>query len=460
MPQNLLSVLRQRGRLSAGVLADTLGVSRPTLMRAVRSAGDQVVVLGRARRTTYAARRLLRGSAAALPVYRVDTQGEIHELGRLHLTFPPFSTALEFFGAIEWPLDDDSRDGWFDGLPYPVYDMRPQGFLGRHFAMLYSPLLRVDANPERWNDDDVLYALSMLGEDTVGNLLIGESSCDRWLAHAARSKADAHADAVGDEAVAEVYPRLAQQAMSEGLPGSSAGGEFTKFTALRRDPASGAFRHVLVKFSGADDAAATLRWADLLVCEHLALHTLDKVLDIPAAQTTLHRAGGRVFLEIERFDRHGALGRSALVSWAALNGAFFGLAGQPWAEVSRILQDRGWLNQQDGARLDRLGLFGQLIANTDMHDGNVSFVPTSSGVRLAPAYDMLPMLYAPLRGMEPPDRSYMPRLPLPANRAAWTDAARAALQFWLLASDDDRISADFRAICTENAHRLSRLMPA
>lgn len=460
MPVDLLAVLRQRGRLGARTLAEALGISRATLMRAVRNAGEQIVTLGRARRTTYAARRLLRGSATPLPLYQVNAHGEVQELGRLHLTFTPFSTALERLQELQWPLGRDFQEGWFDGLPYPLYDMRPQGFLGRHFAARYGEQLRVGDNPEHWTDDDVLYALSMLGEDTVGNLLIGETSCTRWLAHVARIKAGEPSDAIVDEAVIEAYPQLAELAMSTGLPGSSAGGEFPKFTALRRHRQPGDFRHVLVKFSGSDASEGTQRWADLLICEHWALETLRSKLGIAAAQTTLYRAGGRVFLEVDRFDRHGVLGRSALVSWTALNGALFGVAGKSWGEVSRLLKARGWLNDQDRIHLETLGLFGDLIANSDMHDGNLSFVPDSAGVRLAPAYDMLPMRYAPQSGVELPRRLYAPRLPLPAEQAAWMNAARAAVYFWQATSDDARISVGFRAICAENALRLQTLISA
>jgi predicted DNA-binding transcriptional regulator YafY len=91
MPANILAVLRQRGRLGARTLAEALGISRATLMRAVRNAGEQIVTLGRARRTTYAARRLLRGSATPLPLYQVNAHGDVQELGRLHLTSPLIS---------------------------------------------------------------------------------------------------------------------------------------------------------------------------------------------------------------------------------------------------------------------------------------------------------------------------------------------------------------------------------
>jgi len=75
---------------------------------------------------------------------------------------------------------------------------------------------------------------------------------------------------------------------------------------------------------------------------------------------------------------------------------------------------------------------------------------------LAPAYDMLPMIYAPQRGVELPPVNFAPRLPLPAEREAWQDAATAAAQFWSRAADDVRISADFRALCVDNLHTVRK----
>ena len=65
--------------------------------------------------------------------------------------------------------------------------------------------------------------------------------------------------------------------------------------------------------------------------------------------------------------------------------------------------------------------FGQLIANEDMHEGNLSFqpaLPGEVGLRLAPVYDMLPMMYAPARGVEIAPREFTPPLPLPGNPAS------------------------------------------
>jgi len=106
--------------------------------------------------------------------------------------------------------------------------------------------------------------------------------------------------------------------------------------------------------------------------------------------------------------------------------------------------------------------YGKLIANTDMHMGNLSFSFTPQPgmqpeLHLAPAYDMLPMFYAPLAGGEVPTRVFEPNLPLPKERDAWSTACTAALCFWQQTSSDSRISEAFRKICNENYQRLNNL---
>lgn len=169
----------------------------------------------------------------------------------------------------------------------------------------------------------------------------------------------------------------------------------------------------------------------------------------------VYQAGGRTFLEVERFDRHGAHGRSPVCSWASLNGAFFGLGGKPWTNAAQALCDKGFIDETGRESIELLWHFGQLIANSDMHEGNLSFLP---GLRVAPAYDMLPMLYAPVRGVELPQRSFEPALPLPAERTRWQAAAAAAQQFWNEASHDSRVSAEFRDTCACNARHVAKLL--
>lgn len=445
--EDLLRTLRTWHKLPAGQLLGRLGVSRATLMRAVRELGPQVVSRGRARRTAYAARRALRGSLEALALYRIDRNGQAHDVAMLY-PLHPAGCALDGSEPLEWPQDEEMRDGWFEGLPYFLDDMRPQGFLGRHFARRHADLLQVSTDPKDWSEDDTLHALALLGSDAPGHYILGEPALRQWLLHAQQE-----ALPLQESQVAPAYLLKAQEVMAHGTAGSSAGGEFPKFTAFRE--MAGRPVHVIVKFSGSDGAPGTVRWSDLLVCEHLALRAVAEHLALEAAVSRIHQAGGRTFLEVERFDRHGRLGRSPVCSWAALNAALVGLAGKPWPQGGAALLGLGLIDVKCLAALQRLWLFGQLIANNDMHDGNLAFRP---GLQLAPVYDMLPMGYAPVRGVELPVRDFVPPLPVPAQRQAWLAAARAAGHFWAAASEDARISQDFRIICDQNAGKVRRAL--
>jgi hypothetical protein len=451
---DLIRTLRARPHLPAAELLANLGVSRATLMRAVRAAGPEVLTIGRARRTSYAARRLLRGSAQPQPVFQVNEKGGSAEVGRLNLAYPDGS-AFEFSAASPWPLDDSMRDGWFDGLPYFLQDLRPDGFLGRQFARAHAQVLALSDDPREWSDDDVLYAISLLGADQSGNFIVGEGAFRLWLEQVQQPP-----ECLDDGQVHAAYIERAQRAMQYGIGGSSTVGEFPKFTALRT--LNGAPTHVLVKFSGSDNSAGTQRWSDLLICEHLAAEAIATVPGLSSAQTSVLRAGNRTFLEAVRFDRHGSRGRSALCSWAALNYGWFGLAGRPWPEGGARLLERELIDRDTAQSITRLWHFGQLIGNSDMHDGNLSLRPrvsnSSAALGVAPAYDMLPMLYAPQRGVELAPVTFAPRLPLPAEREDWQQAAAAATQFWSRAADDARISAPFRAICVENLHTVRKTM--
>lgn len=458
---DLLQTLRTWGRLPAADLLLRLGVSRPTLMRAVRAASADLVVRGAARRSTYAALRMLRGSTAALPVYRIDETGASHVHGSIYLTYPDGSV-LVTDEPSQWPLiDAQMRDGWFDGLPYPLLDMRPQGFLGRNFARAYAAILQVDENPERWSDDDTVHALSLLGLDMPGDLILGDAAYRRW-----QTVAHSSPPPISDKALAKRYLQLADEALQQGVGDSSAGGEFPKFTAQRIAPgassdAQARVQNVIVKFSGADSSPGAQRWADLLVCEHLASRVLVRHLNVQAATSSIQRAGGRTFLEVVRFDRHGQHGRSGMLSLTVINGALVGADPGPWPITAAKLTAMGLLDHAGLETISKLWHFGRLTGNTDMHEGNLSFLPPAKGtatLRVAPAYDMLPMLYAPSRGMELVAKVHAPALPLPGERAAWQEAAEAASAFWKLAAADRRISTAFRTICSHNEAALRALV--
>ena len=444
--QDLVALLRAHPRAgSADLCARLGGIDRSTLARGLKVLGETVVARGGSRRRRYALRRPLRGGLSPIPLYRIDELGRGREIGHLDLAFPAGS-ALSFHEPFPWPLDGDMRHGWFDGVPYPLLDMRPQGFLGRNFARNHALDLNVSANPNEWSDDDIVYVLATMGHDLPGDLILGEVAFRRFLGRLSGGATRF----LDDEQSESAYPRLAALALAQGEADSSAAGEFPKFLAARI--LDGEKADVIVKFSGAEDSAAVRRWADLLVCEHVALDTLHGELGIAVARSRIRRHAGRTFLESVRFDRHGESGRSAVCTLGSLNPALFGLAGASWHRIAAGLRDRGWLSDEGVEQVARIWWFGRLIGNNDMHEGNLAFRP---GLAVAPIYDMLPMMYAPLRGGELPERPYCVELPLPGDRAAWKPAALAAVRFWERCAVDGRIGSGFRQVCGENARILS-----
>lgn len=446
----LTTALSRRAAASASDLAAQLGVSVPTLHRLLREQGDAIITTGAARRTRYALRRAVRGDALPLPVYALDAKGRADHIGDLVLVQPQGS-CMSWVGTV-WPIPEDSRDGWWGGLPYPLYDMRPQGYLGRQLARAEHRHFNVSANPEEWSDDDVVHVLGRIGSDASGNLIVGNAAFERWQAGTLTSKP------ASKSGIGRTYARLAEQAVAAGVPGSSAAGEFPKFPA-RRELAGSDTPHVLVKFSGAEASRAVQRWSDLLVCEHLALECAAELPGVAAARSRIVTSEGRTFLEVERFDRHGEHGRSPLVSMGTLDAALLGDGSSDWPRLAGRLCAAGWLGAEDVRRIEHLWWFGRLVANTDMHTGNLSFRPQGppAVLALAPAYDMLPMLYAPLPGGEVPVRRFEPPLPLPPQRAAWIAACNAALAFWARAAADARIGEDFRRTCEANVQRLEQV---
>ena len=444
----LTTILARRAAAGASGLAEQIGVSVPTLHRLLQEIGGAVVTMGKARRARYALRRPLRGDLAELPVYEVDASGRAALLTHLALVHPQGSCMS--LADSGWPVAEESRDGWWAGLPYPLYDMRPQGYLGRQFARAEHRRFAVSPNPEEWSDEDVVYVLSRTGSDVSGNLILGNPAYEHWQAGKVAPREPVKARALG-----RAYARLAEQAIAAGVPGSSAAGEFPKFPALR-DLAGSETPHVLVKFSGADGSPAVQRWADLLVCEHLALECAAALPGVASARSRIVVQGGRTFLEVERFDRHGLFGRSRLISLATLDAALLGDGSTDWTRLAGRLAAAGLLAADDVQRIHYLWWFGRLIGNSDMHTGNLSFRPQGT-LALAPAYDMLPMLFAPLPGGEVPPRSFEPPLPLPPQRPVWTSACTAAIAFWKRASQDPRISSGFRRICLASARRLQQV---
>lgn len=417
--------------MSVRQLTDIMGISQPTVSRSMKALGDEVVRIGSGPSIHYVLRDAHRGFSSA-PVYRITEEGKVKPLGKLVPVYPD--------GFVMEQTDNICLHS--DGLPWWLFDMRPQGYLGRAYASRFSPELGLPPNPENWSDTDVIRALLAHGHDAVGNLLIGEQARNHFV--------EMPLPVAVDRATA--YPSLALAVSAGDVPGSSAGGEQPKFCTYTERG------HVIVKFTAPDDNPVSERWRDLLLAEHLALRVL-------GVETAVFDFGGQRFLEIPRFDRTGPLGRKGLFSLRALEAEFVGRARETWPVLVNELAKQGCVHPDAVASTARLWAFGMLIGNTDMHHGNLSFISSHGRpYDLAPAYDMLPMGFAPKSGGALVNTLRPVTLIDAVAGEIWHEALELAERFYALASDCRRFSASFspclaalRSHLDEARSRISRL---
>ncbi len=450
--ENLTAQIQMRGPVSATELAASLGVNRTTVVRTLADYGRRLVTFGATRSTRYSLRRSVRTAGDHWPIYRITETGQAVPWAELESLHDRRWRILWAESPPVWADRFSGREGLWDGYPFFLSDIRPQGFLGRAIAGRISNTLQVPANPQTWSDDDTMIYLQAAGEDLPGSLVVGDDCLRRALQRVLNPLPE---ELIAESTPAERYSALAELT-SRTLPGSSAGGEQPKFlTTLTND--SGTLAPVLVKFSPPMDQLTGQRWADLLLCECIAHEVLaEQGLALPGAR--IIDEAGRRFLEVPRFDRTAIGGRRGVVSLEALHNSAIGSGQSNWPSEVRELQTEGLIDASALVTTRRLHAFGELIGNTDMHHGNLAFwLEDSLPFRLAPSYDMLPMLWAPGPLGEIVVRTFAPQPPLPAGHEAWLEAAGWALKFWQRAAADPRLSPTFAGFTHEAAATVQRL---
>lgn len=439
----LASALRS-GPQTAHALRQQLRVSQPTLSRAIAAAGAQVVVIGAARSTRYAwvdpARKHLQAA-----VFRVSADGEVGRVGTLMPVLPEGFVMVQVDGVRIHS----------EGLPWWLFDMRPQGYLGRAYNQRHGARLQLPTRLNEWSDSHILLALLRQGEDLPGNLLLGLDAHDAFV-NGPPAIPVAMVERPG------AYAQLALAAARGELPGSSAAGEQPKFTAYAQLQ-SGRCAHVLVKFTAATPGPVSQRWRDLLLAEHVALQVLHKH-GIPASTSELLDHGGQRFLQVERFDRVGERGRRTLHSLAALDAEYVG-SGERWPIIVRALAQQRVVVPEAVRATELLWAFGTLIGNTDMHTGNLAFVSEHGRpYQLAPAYDMTPMAFAPTAGGEVLARTLSLQVSDQVPGEVWRQALPLAQDYVARLQGEQALSDAF-APCMEQlrlhvrgaAQRIARL---
>ncbi len=433
---NLQRALRGR-RLTAEEAARLLGISQPTLSRTVRAPGSQVALIRQpgVRTPSYALLRSALPIAPRQPLYRIDERGRLSQIGEV--------TFLDG-GATHVRCEATSHsalNGLHEGLPPFLRTMMPSGFVGRDLVRRHHGLLRLPPSLRDWSDDHHIVFLARQGFDTPGDLILGADAANHALA-----TSDFQSLAT-DEARGTWY-RDSVLAQADQAGGASAGGEQPKFLFSLAEG-----RHLLVKY-----APAGSRWADLLACESIALAMIEEQ-GLPAARAHWFESHGMCYLEVERFDRMGHHGRRPFVSAGAVDDELFGRRDS-WAAFARRCAEAHLLSERDAQCIETLAAFGVLIGNNDMHFENLGLVPDHARgtYALAPAYDMLPMRYAPAAGGIEPELQPLSfsigdaAIPL----ARWAEAKPWAVAYWQHVASDERIGSGLRQVAARNAEAVDR----
>lgn len=445
----LRAAMRALGPSSASALARHLGVSTPTVTTALARLGDTVLATGRGRSSRYALRRDVGRSGNHWPVFRIAPDGHPERLATLYaLQGDRQCWYLEADRLLPLYMHGEFASGFYDDLPWFLMALRPQGYLGREFVHDFASELGAPGDLKHWQADDILMAMLRYGTNLSGNLVLGEFALDTV-------RIINEFDGITYIERPSVFPQAAEQTGQGGPPGSSAAGEQPKFlTSLIG--ADGHTEEAVVKFARIDpDNAATRRWGNLLLCEEQALRLLDEH-GIASARTEILDVDDWRFLQSTRFDRTMQGGRIGVIPLDALDATYGGGPGAPWLRSATELHRQGFIVAADLERIRLLDAFGQLIGNTDMHGGNLSFFTDldTRTVRLAPVYDMLPMHYRPNEGGSVRDAPF--NLPVPdlAARETWSHATMLAAEFWRRTGEDTRIGENFRKLCIDNIGRI------
>jgi hypothetical protein len=360
-------------------------------------------------------------------MYRVDANGSITLTATMH-----------FLAGGKTLVQRSDGDRLYEGLPPAMAFAAPSGFLGRQVVAHGAPAaLQLPTSLKDWSDDHRIACLVAQSVNLPGDLVFGDAALEREMVLR-------QTEPVAESEKLNRYDAMALNLQEVGY-GSSAGGEQPKFLCLIEQRG-----HVIVKF-----ARARTRMAELLALEHLALKTLAQA-GVPAAKAELLRGAEHVYLEIERFDRRGRFGRLGLLSAGALDDEIFGRRDN-WSAFAERCESAGLLNAEHARRIHTMAAFSELIGNTDRHFENISLFVDDQGhpTGVTPAYDILPMKYAPIGGGVDPDwLPIAPKLgPIGGRPDVWRVACQAASEFWTQVSSRDvcpGVSPQLRKLAAQN----------
>ena len=118
------------------------------------------------------------------------------------------------------------------------------------------------------------------------------------------------------------------------------------------------------------------------------------------------------------------------------------------------------LTEAQAARIHVMAAFSEPIGNTDRHFENISLMLDARNEPrdVAPAYDILPMRYAPVGDAVPPLDPVAPSLGSIGGRTqAWSAAHAAALDLWIAVVEEGAalgLSAPMRKLAAKNRRAI------
>lgn len=418
--EKIITQTLQYENLSASAIANKSGLSQPTVSRALQNM--PVIKIGGGRSSRFA----LVKPGHSHPLYHVNTEGLISELGELYQQTNSRSLLVsqgEFRG--------------YDALPFYLYDSLPAGFLG---AITLKKIVKNDTalntNSRDWSDSQILHYLTRYGYDLPGNLVLGKEM--------ATIAAEVGYKKIAPSEYAFITNKINQSPDSFG---SSIGGEQPKFTLFNGTS------HLIVKYSPLLSEAnpVAIRHRDLMICEHLALQALQNG-GIEAAESNLI-FDDRIYLEIKRFDRMGEYGRKGMASLRSMDAEYAGI-NTTWPEIGKSLLKNKLISAKDYFMIEVCYAFGRFIANTDMHNGNFSFFMEGVSIGTAtPIYDMLPMAFMPVQGELRNPEMTIPRF-IETSQASQLKAKTLAIEFWKRVFEHPSVSEDFKSRTQNLYHTL------
>ncbi|MEZ5470639.1 MAG: HipA domain-containing protein [Marinicella sp.] len=420
---DLVIKVLEKGFVTQQEIQQVTQLSQATVSRCLKKLRGSLLILPNCSPAKYALPGIVLETNLPFDLAEVDEHGKESYLGFVHYLF-----GGKFFVNLNRSASKlylgESKNGVYDGLPYFLDDLRPQGFLGNQIAKQLSNIS--SDYPKKlndWNSKHILQYLVEYGDDLPGNIKFGDG-----VVKAIRQPVQP----IGTD----TYDFMCRQIESGSVPQSSAAGEQQKFTAFNKEVNA----HVLVKYTSNQNDAVTRRWKDILVTEYHALKTLAD-FEIPAAEVRLIDQDNRYYLETKRFDRLGNYGRSSMLSLQVIDLEFIGL-GENWKSIAQEMSKKKILGETDHFYVSFLWEFSKWIGNSDTHLGNISFGIKGGLFSLLPIYDMCTMSIAPSINSLKPINVLLPNLSC-LSKGFDSTLIKAVATFWQRVEKDSRISNEF-----------------